>query len=458
MRWLVAAGLVSAAILVGAAPEAEANGRAPGTSSIHFRRGHDADIVAGMTFGVILTHDHGVTWHWMCEDAVGYGGTYDPDYVYSASGSVFATTFDGLRVMRDGCTFGLVDEAVNFFSEVSEDSSGKLFFAAAQTASGTNPGNSSIYSSTDDGVTLSPPVSPGMPGDWWSSLEVAPSNPQRIYATGYRFAQGAKVIFSFRSTDGGATYQPMPTTGLTLMPNSKLEIAGISATNPDLVYAHVVLEDNAITDALYRSMDGGQSWTRILGKPGSLAVLVRSNGDLIAGIPSERLQRSTDQGVTWTPLAGAPHSTCVVESAAHEVWACSQELTSQTAPGDGFTIMKSTDNLASWSGVLKFADIQAPVACDAGTIQHDTCDRNPNHFLGWCGLCAQLGCTPAADYGCPGAAVDAPPGVDAPIIVGTDSGTGGGTGCCDTGASGSAGALVLGAGVALVLATRRKQR
>ena len=44
----------------------------------------------------------------MCEAAVGYGGTFDPDYAYSPTGALFATTFNGLNVMRtagDSCTF-----------------------------------------------------------------------------------------------------------------------------------------------------------------------------------------------------------------------------------------------------------------------------------------------------------------------------------------------------------------
>lgn len=53
-----------------------ANGRDPGTSSITFELGDESKIVAGVTFGVVESHDGGVTWRWMCENAVGYGGVY----------------------------------------------------------------------------------------------------------------------------------------------------------------------------------------------------------------------------------------------------------------------------------------------------------------------------------------------------------------------------------------------
>src|SRR5258706_15149126 len=81
MRQLARACVVSIVATMGATA-ARANGRPPGTSSINFRPGHDADIAVGMTFGLLVSHDHGTTWQWMCEQAIGYGGIYDPLYVY----------------------------------------------------------------------------------------------------------------------------------------------------------------------------------------------------------------------------------------------------------------------------------------------------------------------------------------------------------------------------------------
>ena len=78
---------------------AAANGRPAGTSTINFEQGHPDHIAAGMTFGLVLSNDGGATWRWMCEKTVGYGGLWDPDYAYSSSGGLFATTFDGLKVI-----------------------------------------------------------------------------------------------------------------------------------------------------------------------------------------------------------------------------------------------------------------------------------------------------------------------------------------------------------------------
>src|SRR5690349_6622614 len=90
---LALAAVLGAAL--GAAPAAHANGRLPGTVSITFRAGHDSDVVAGLTFGLAISHDGGATWHWMCDDAIGIaGGPYDPIYAFRSTGTLFATTLN----------------------------------------------------------------------------------------------------------------------------------------------------------------------------------------------------------------------------------------------------------------------------------------------------------------------------------------------------------------------------
>src|SRR5512134_3709098 len=96
---------VAGLVIAGLAGTAAANGRDPFISTINFKVGDNTKIMVGATFGLIKSDDSGATWQWYCERTVGYGGTYDPDCVYSSTGAVFATTIDGLKVMRDGCSF-----------------------------------------------------------------------------------------------------------------------------------------------------------------------------------------------------------------------------------------------------------------------------------------------------------------------------------------------------------------
>jgi MYXO-CTERM domain-containing protein len=440
-RRLVLVGLCTTA-LVG---EVLANGRAPSTSTIHFRRGAENEIAAGMTFGLLVSKDNGATWFYMCEDAVGYGGMYDPRYVFTSTGALFATTFNGLKVMRDGCTFGDTPSGTKFVSEVIGGEDGAIYYAS------TDEGDNGVFTSCspeppaprtcNDGTDFPVVVRPGQAKDWWQTMRAAPSDPKRVYLSGYRLElQQPKVFLLFRSSDGGQTFQPLPVTDFTVMPNSTIDIVGVSATNPDHVYARVTLEDNSLADAIYRSTNGGQSWTRILGLPASIAFVARANGQLVAGTQAQGTHVSTNNGQSWSPVAGAPRINCLEENSAGEVWACTQNFGTAEMPGDGFGIMKTT-NLTSWTGVLKFQDIQLPVACAAGTVQHDKCDAQL-----WCGLCKQLGCDAKRD--CPGISDDAGAGDGGGILVPKHQGS-----CAAGGGAGWAAMVLVGLGL-----VRRRRR
>jgi hypothetical protein len=383
-------------LVVGLAATASANGRDPYTSTINFRRGNDQHIVAGMTFGVVVSKDGGATWQWMCEAAVGYGGQYDPDYVYTSSGAVFATTFDGLKVMRDGCTFAATPPGMTFVSKVEGGPDGAVYYAAADTA------DAKIYKSIDDGVTFPTSATPGAPGDWWSSLAVAPSNASRIYLTGYRLdGMNPKVHLLFTSTNGGTGFTAMTMTGITTVSaNSTIEIVGVSPTVDTTVYAKVTFENGSSGDSIYKSTNAGQSWTKILSKNSNfgLAFLARKDGTCIAGTREMGAWVSASCDTNWTVLTNAPHIGCLYQDSTGVVWACTQNYASTGLglPSDGYGIMKTTD-LTTWTGVLKYQDIQAPVACAAGTVQEDRCvQRYMDQQSQWCCLVPQLGITSTA--------------------------------------------------------------
>ena len=442
---------LAAACVLGLTAEVLANGRPPQTSSITFRPGAETEIAAGMSFGLLLSKDSGATWRWMCEDALPYGGMYDPDYEYMTSGTLFATTFDGLKVNRDGCVFGdtVLDPAgadIKFFSVIARGSDNTFYAAAA------DPTDGAIYKSTNDGTTFTPLTPVGMLNDWFQSLEVAPSNAQRIYLSGYRFvpvpdAGNKKEFFLFTSDDGGASWDPLPLTAFTTMSNSTLEIASVSKTNPLHVFVRVKLDDNAIASSIYESTNGGQTWNKILTKQGEITLLIRRSGELVAGTTNQGTFRRAANAATptsWDELTNAPHINCLVENSAGEVWACTQNYGIPGIPMDGFGIMKTTD-LVTWTGVLKYQDIYEPVACGPETLQYSKCDRPPatGGPLGWCGLCAQLGCDPKRN--CMIEPDGAPPPKE--------------KGCCSAGDN-STGPVALGFStvVGIVLLRRRRRR
>ena len=445
MRRFALAGLLIAAL----APGAFANGRAPGTSTIHFRQGHEQDVAAGMTFGLLLSHDGGTTWHWMCENAVGYGGLWDPDYSYLTNGTLFATTFSGLRSMSDGCTFNSTSFG-NLFVSTDEAAGSTLLFGAA------DPNDDKIYKSTDQGMTFPTSTTPtgATVNDWYTSMMFAPSDATKVYVGGYRFTGTTKSLLLYKSTDGGSTFTPMGQVGLPTMPASSatISVVGIDPANASIVYVKI----SSTTDVIYKTTNAGTSWTQILTDTDQISLLVRSTGDLVAGTKIHGAKKSTNGGTTWTDLTNPPQIGCLVENSAHEVWACTQNYDtmngsgSQTIPGDGFGIMKTTD-LATWTGVLKYQDITGPVDCATGTIQHDTCAG-----MNWCGLKSQLGITSTA-VDCSAIGVDGAPDAGS----GGSGGPGGDVtknpkGCCDSG-PGSEPPLLLGLLVGICLLARKRR-
>jgi hypothetical protein len=426
-------------LVVAAAQPAFANGRPPGTSDIHFRVGHEQDVLSGMTFGLVISHDGGSTWHWMCEKAVHYGGMYDPIYSYLSSGGIIATTFDGVRVMRDGCNFDATmlatDTPPHFASTLTTGPDGAIYVAMADSKDG------KIYKSTDDGMTFPQSATPGMINDWWQSMRVAPSDATRVYLSGYRLVSGnPKTFLLFKSIDGGQNFSPMSMTGIApTSSNSAIDIVGVSATTPDTLYARVTLASGNIGDDLYISTNGGTSWTKILSLQDSMAILVRNNGDIVVGTQTLGSQVSHNNGTSWTPLTNPPHLSCLVEKANNEIWGCTLNYGSMQVVADGYGIMKTTD-LTTWSPVMKYQDITGPEDCGGDTLQKTECIDGT-----WCGLKSQLGITSTViNCEVPSESVDIthkPP-----------------KGCCDTGDGVGPMTLALGALVGILVGRPRRRR
>ena len=206
--------LVIAALLAALPATVLANGRPPLTNGVYLRPGDDHSLYARTTFGLLISHDDGCTFHWVCEKAIGYGGEFDPKYAIATDGTIFATTFTGLRVSRDnGCTWttATAEAPVTDPGRIAEiwidaidiSPNGDVWVATAESA---KPND--VFRSADNGVTFTP-QGLSSPIIWWKSIRVAKSDPQRIYVTGYQVAGTAQAHVR-RSTNAGQTWTPVP--------------------------------------------------------------------------------------------------------------------------------------------------------------------------------------------------------------------------------------------------------
>jgi photosystem II stability/assembly factor-like uncharacterized protein len=430
VRRIVAIALV----LLGLVPTAaQANGRYPSAITLHFKPGSTRDIVVGATWGMLITSDGGATWRWSCEDAVGYGGTFDPDYAVSNTGRIFATTAaEGLRHTDDGCTWSSTQLGVNLVSSVTVAPGGDVW------AAGYAELDYRIFRSDDDGATFEPVALTGRDeGAWWESLEVAPGDDQRVYLAGYRFVEDTKEFLLYRSDNGGGAWRALPVTAFAASSQSLLQIVAISPDDPDLVFARLTRREGAVGDAIYRSDDAGESWRLVL-EPGDamagIAVRAVSGGpaattaEVIVSTPTMGSHRSTNGGVDFVPAPASPVKGCLVERPGDRVLiGCGDNL----AP-DLVGLTQSSDGLA-WTTLLQFRNVTAPIACAEGTEQRDVCQEQL-----WCGMKEQLSIVSDV-IACPSTGVDA----GLPDAGGGDDDGGGG--CCDggAGASGLATALLL---------------
>jgi photosystem II stability/assembly factor-like uncharacterized protein len=105
----------------------------------------------------------------------------------------------------------------------------------------------------------------------------------------------------FTSTDGGATWNKLAAKGLASPPVGRQAFGVVAKSGGRIVLA-------GLRDGLYRSEDGGETWTRANHDPRITPVGVitdPSNPDLVY-VTQTALYRSTDGGRTFDAFAGAP--------------------------------------------------------------------------------------------------------------------------------------------------------
>jgi photosystem II stability/assembly factor-like uncharacterized protein len=177
-----------------------------------------------------------------------------------------------------------------------------------------------VYKTTDGGESWTS-MTDRYFGGTIGAVAVAPSNPDVVYVGGGEYAIRGNVSHGegmWKTTDGGKTW-----TQIGLKDSRQISRIRVHPTNPDLLWVAVqghVWGPNP-ERGIFRSTDGGTTWTRTLFvndstgasdlalDPNDPSVLYaafwqahRKPWQLVSGGAGSNIFKSTDGGVTWTSL------------------------------------------------------------------------------------------------------------------------------------------------------------
>lgn len=280
--------------------------------------------------GVWKSTDYGHTWKPVFDDQpTGSVGCLaiaqsDPNTVYVGSGEglhrpdlsvgdgVYKTT-DGGKTWRN---MGLQDGMQISGISVDANNPNRVFVAVMGHPYGPNEVRG-VYRTTDGGKhwdrVLFKDANTGA-----AAVAIDPTNPNTIYADLWASREGpwenggwqGSTSGLFKSTDGGNTWHEL-TKGLPTIEDGRGRIGfTVCKADPQRLYATVDASKNG---GVYRSEDGGESWTytnsepRIWGRGSDFAeVRVDPTNPDIVYAANTSTYRSTDKGVTFTCIKGAP--------------------------------------------------------------------------------------------------------------------------------------------------------
>jgi len=226
-----------------------------------------------------------------------------------------------------------------------------VFVAALGHAYGANP-DRGVYRSTDGGATWQKVL---YKNENVGAIDLAfdPKNSRTIYATLWNTRRPPWSIYPpsygpgsgiFKSTDGGDHWEQL-TNGLPTDRVGRIGIA-VAPTNSNLVYAIVDAKEGGI----YRSDDAGASWRkmseekRIWGRGWYFCnIVVDPKNQETVYVSNTSVYRSTDGGKTWTAVKGAPGGDDY-----HQLWIYPDDPKRMIVASDQGTVV-SEDGAVTWS-------------------------------------------------------------------------------------------------------------
>jgi hypothetical protein len=379
---------------------ARANGRFPAANSIIFSPSDPNLVIVRATYGLLPSFDGGSTWRFLCEDALGVapGSDYDPAIALTAANHLIIGLLlpGGLEVSPDtGCNWNCVGGALA--NETIADLAvrpdaphsvvaltGTVFFDDAGGGE-----HAQAFQSVDDGANWLPLGLPIDPTVLVSAIEVAATDPHRLFVSALRGFGPTRSGVLFVSVDEGATWVEHDVA--LDADEGALFIGAVDPLDADRVYLRTSGHSR-----LLLTTDAGRSFSTVLTLSGSMLgfALSPDGSRIYAGSIEDGLFVADRANVAFAPKS-AIHVQCLATQGA-VLWACSDEAS-------GFVAGVSTDDGATFTPRLHQNGVQAPVDCVAGSQASYACgvDANASQCAGapFDQLCSTIGCRsqPIAD-------------------------------------------------------------
>jgi hypothetical protein len=374
----LALALGALALATSLAPTARANGRFPAAQVLLPAPGDPNLFVLRSTFGILFSKDQGANWDWVCEGAVGYDTNEDPPIAATQSGTILAGAFKGLFSTTDtGCTWaattgGIADQVVDI--DVVASNPHAAFLVTTSYLGADDAGStftSKVMSTADDGAhwaqvgtNLDPEVLP-------ETIDVAPSDPLRVYLSGTRSIGGVAVGVFLASVDGGKTWAQ---TVLPMTPKVELApyIAAVDPTDAKRAYVRFKATNGS---RLAMTTDGGATFKDLWQSQGALVgfALSKDGSRVYAGGTIDGLNVASRSDLDAHTDGGAPPFTqtsklqiqCLTTDG-DVLWACSNEAS-------GFIVGTTTDEGKTFTPKLHLCAVRGPLACPADSKVTTVC-------------------------------------------------------------------------------------
>lgn len=363
---LLAAGFALAS-LAAAERNALANGRFPAASQLVVAPTDPSLLLLRTTYGVLVSHDTGGAWDWICERAIGYGGSEDPSLALTSSKRIVAGTYEGLALSPDtGCGWSFYGDALVkkvIADVVVRPDAPATAFALGSTYAGANDAGASLYEnrlfgSTDDGASWAPFGAAIAPDVISETVEVAASDAQRIYVTAVRGAGATAQGLIFVSSDGGATWTERTVVGPsdTTSPDRLPYLSGVDPKNADRIYVRTDTgEATKPVSRLLVSDDAGQTFRVVFASKPLLGFALNEDGSRVFVGSKDGLFTASRDDLAFTQRS--PIEIQCLKRAGARLYACSSEVSAH------FIVGASDDDGSTFAPVLHLDTVRGPIAC-----------------------------------------------------------------------------------------------